>query len=178
MKTVYVDIYFLINFCVDIMALGIALYILKIKCGIKRLVLSAVVGASYAVLGIIFSDKRYIMPILTVPIFLLMVLIVTQGVSLVRKIKYATAFLLSEILIGGLVYYGFLVLDRLFKNFNVSESQLQNRKLLTWSVIVLLSYGIVKIMMYLIGNSASVKCVRVCVGYDGREASFDELVDT
>ena len=31
MKTVYIDIYFLINFCVDIIALAIALYILKIK---------------------------------------------------------------------------------------------------------------------------------------------------
>ena len=178
MKTVYVDIYFLINFCVDIMALGIALYILKIKCGIKRLVLSAVVGASYAVLGIIFSDKKYLMPILTLPIFLCMILIVTQGVSLVRKIKYATAFLFSEILIGGFVYYGFLMLDRLLIDLDSSASPLENRKLLTWSVIVLLSYGIVKIMMYLIGNSASVRCVKVCVGYDGREASFEALVDT
>ena len=40
MKTVYVDIYFLINFCVDVIALAIALYVMKIKCGIKRLVLS------------------------------------------------------------------------------------------------------------------------------------------
>ena len=178
MKTVYVDIYFLINFCVDAIALGIALYILKIKCGIKRLILAAALGAGYAVLGIIFSDKRYIMPLLTVPIFALMVFVVTKGVTLVRKIKYGVAFLLSEIVIGGFVYYGFLLLDRLLEDFGVSGAPLENRNFFTWSVIVLLSYGIVKIMMYLIGNSASIRCVRVCVGYDGREESFEALVDT
>ncbi len=178
MKTVYVDIYFLINFCVDIIALGIALYILKIKCGARRLIFAAAVGASYAVLGIIFSDKRYIMPILTLPIFALMIIIVTKGVSWVRKIKYAAAFLLSEMIIGGFVYYGFCMLDVLLADFGISGSALQNRNLLTWSVIVLLSYGIVKIMIYLIGNSASVRSVRVCVGYDGREESFEALVDT
>jgi sigma-E processing peptidase SpoIIGA len=178
MKTVYVDIYFLINFCVDVIALAIALYVMKIKCGIKRLVLSGFVGAFYAVLGIIFSDKRYIMPILTLPIFLLMIIIVTNGVSWVRKIKYASAFLLSEIIIGGFVYYGFCMLDLWLENYGGSGESLENRNLLTWSVIVLFSYGIVKIMMHLIGNARSERCVRVCVGYDGREESFEALVDT
>lgn len=178
MKTVYIDIYFLINFCVDIIALGLALYILKIKCGIKRLILAAAFGASYAVLGIIFSDKRYVMPLLTVPIFALMIIIVTKGVSLVRKIKYAAAFLLSEIIIGGFVYYGFCLLDSIIEKLGIDSGAVQNRKLLTWSVIVLLSYGIVKIMMHLIGNASSVRCVRVCVGFEGREESFEALVDT
>lgn len=178
MKTVYIDIYFLINFCVDIIALALALYILKIRCGIRRLILSAALGASYAVLGIIFSDKRYIMPILTVPIFALMIIIVTKGVSRVRKIKYAAAFLFSEIIIGGLVYYGFCLFDVIMSDFGTTGGAVQNRNFLTWSVIVLLSYGIVKIMMYLIGNSSSIRSVRVCVGYEGREESFEALVDT
>ncbi|MBQ7333415.1 MAG: sigma-E processing peptidase SpoIIGA [Clostridia bacterium] len=178
MKTVYVDIYFLINFCVDIFALGLALYILKIKCGIKRLIFAAAIGAMYAVFGIIFSDRRYIMPILTVPIFLVMIVTVTKGVSLVRKIKYAIAFLLSEIIIGGFVYYGFCLLDIVMERFNIDSGEVENKNLLTWSVIVLLSYGIVKIMMYFLGNASSIRSVRLCVGYEGREESFEALVDT
>ena len=82
MKTVYIDIYFLINFCVDIIALALALCVTKINCGIRRLILSSSLGATYAVMGIIFSDKRYVMPILTVPIFLIMIIIVTKSYTL------------------------------------------------------------------------------------------------
>ncbi len=178
MKTVYVDIYFLINFCVDIIALGLALYVLKIKCGIKRLIFAAAIGASYAVLGILFSDRRYLMPILTLPILVLMIIVATKGASWMRKFKYAVAFLLFEILIGGFVYYGFCLLDVVMQRVGISGGSLQNRNLFTWSLIVLLSYGIVKIMMYLLGNSASVRSVRLCVGYEGREESFEALVDT
>ena len=118
------------------------------------------------------------MPILTVPIFILMITITAWGVSLVRKFKYAIAFLLSEIIIGGLVYYGFCLLDMIMDRSNVGGSEVENKNLLTWSVIVLLSYGVVKIMMYFLGNTSSVRCVRLCVGYNGREESFEALVDT
>lgn len=178
MKTVYIDIYFLINFCVDFIALGLALYVVKIRCGMKRLVFSAIIGASYAVLGIIFSDMSYIMLCLTVPIFLIMIITVTKGASNVRKFKYAVSFFLFEIIIGGLVYYGFCLLDVLMESAGAAVGEVQNRNLLTWSVIVLLSYGIVKIMMYFLGNTSNIRSVRVCVGYEGREESFEALVDT
>jgi len=178
MKTVYVDIYFLINFCVDFIALGIAVYIIKLKCSMKRLILGALVGALYAVLGIVFSDKRFLMPVLTVPIFLLMIIIVTRGASAARKLKCSVAFLTSEIIIGGLVYYGFCLLDSFMAGAGDDGGAPLNRNLLTWSVIVLLSYGFVKIAMYFLGNAASVRSVRICVGYDGREESFEALVDT
>ena len=178
MKTVYIDIYFLINFCVDIIAIGLALCVLKIRCGIKRVILAATVGASYAVLGIIFSDRRYLMPMLTVPIFLIMMLIVTKGASWIRKFKYGVAFLLFEIIIGGFVYYGYGILDRIMKSSELSSGELHNKNLFTWSIIVLLSYGIVKTMMYFLSGTASIRSVRLCVGYDGREESFEALVDT
>lgn len=178
MKTLYIDVYFLINFCVDLFALGIALYFMKIKCSTPRLVFAGAVGAAYAVLGILLADVKFIMPILTVLLFFLMVVIVTKGASWVRKLKYGVAFLMSEIVIGGLVYYGFCMLDIIMEKTNVNGGEAENRNLLIWAVILLLSYGVVKLLMHLFGSISSIRTVKVCVGFDGREESFDALVDT
>ncbi len=178
MQTVYIDIYFFINFCVDIIALSIAAHILKADCGIWRLSAAAFVGAMYAVLGILLSDFRFLMPFLTVILFFFMILIVTWGFSYKRRIKYSFAFLISEIIIGGLVYYGFCLLDRIMEHFEFSSERDENRNLLILSLIVFLSYGVVKFLMLILGRSSSLHVVRVCVGYDEREESFEALVDS
>lgn len=179
MKTIYIDIYFLINFCVDLLSLCIATYFVKLKCGVIRLIVSGIIGALYAVMGILFSDiSDAVMPVLSVVLFLVMILVVTKGISLHRKIKYAIAFLITEILIGGLVYYGYCFLDKIMKSEDYIENSSENRKLLLWSIIVLLSYGVVKLIMYLFGNVSSLRTVRLCVGIEGREESFEALVDT
>ena len=50
MKTLYVDVYFLINFCVDFLALHFASRFTKIPTGNIRLIISSALGGIYAVL--------------------------------------------------------------------------------------------------------------------------------
>ena len=50
MQTFYIDIYFLINFTVDILALYVAVRVLRAGCRLWRLVLSAALGALVAVI--------------------------------------------------------------------------------------------------------------------------------
>lgn len=178
MKTVYVDIYFFINFCVDVLALSIATYFVKIKCGALRLIISGIIGALYAILALLFSDYKFLIPIFTVFLFVAMILIVTYGISVNRKIKYSFAFLVSEIIIGGLVYYGFCALDRVMEKLQISTQSGENRNFLIWSIIVLLSFGVIKLIMYVFGATASTRVIRLCAGCDGREYSFEALVDT
>ena len=178
MKTVYIDVYFLINFCVDILALALAAYITKIECGIKRLIGSAALGAMYAVLGILLSDRKYLMPIISPVLFILMILIVTGKSSFSRKIKYSLAFFISEIIFGGLVYYGYCLLNSLFKSEEYGTAATENRRLFVWGMILILSYGVVKILMYFLGKTANERVVRLCVGYAGKEESFEALVDS
>ena len=60
MKTIYLDVYFLINLSVDLLALGIALYLTKIKATKKRLLLSGSVGALYAVVAVFLEILTHI----------------------------------------------------------------------------------------------------------------------
>ena len=61
MKTIYIDVYFLINFSVDLLALYFAAMFMKIRATNLRLVLAALVGALYAVIGVLLIDVSYIM---------------------------------------------------------------------------------------------------------------------
>ncbi len=178
MQTIYIDIYFFINFCVDILSLATAAKILNLHAGMLKLSAAAFVGATYAVFGILLSDFRYIMPFISIILFLLMIMIVTKSASIVRKIKFSFAFLTSEIIIGGLVYYGFCLLERIMEKFEIDTSGGENRNLLILSIIILLSYGVVKFLMVIFGGDSSLRVVRVCVGYNDKEESFDALVDS
>lgn len=178
MKTIYLDVYFLINLSVDLLALGIALYLTKIKATKKRLLLSGSVGALYAVVAVFLENFKYLVPIVSLGLFFIMILIATPSVSNKRRFKFSVAFLCAEMLIGGLVYYGFLFLDKIFYGMNLEGAGAENRNLLTWSIIVLLSYGTVKLLIYLFGNAASERIVKLCVGFHGRESSFEALIDT
>ncbi len=178
MKTLYIDVYFFINFCTDALALSISAYFLKLKCGVWRLCLASTAGALYAVLGILLADVKFIMPIISVPLFLIMIEIVTHGVSLLRKFKYTVAFFLSEIVIGGLVYYGFCLLERAMEKFQLEEGYIENRNLLILAIIILLSYAVVKFMMTLFGSLGSIKNIKLCVGFSGNETSFEAIVDS
>ena len=51
--TLYVDVYFLINFTVDILALYFAAIFSKVPTSTRRLIISAVIGAFFAI-GIVF----------------------------------------------------------------------------------------------------------------------------
>ena len=76
MTTLYIDVYFLINFCVDILALYFAASFVKIPCTNLRLVISGVIGGGYAVVGILLLDESYLMYPISAMIFISMVLVI------------------------------------------------------------------------------------------------------
>ncbi len=178
MKTIYIDVYFFINFCVDILALSIASRITKSHIVFPRLCLSGVIGAMYAVFGIIFSDIKFVMLPLGAVMFALMIVIATARLSYIRKLKYSIAFFVSQIIIGGLVYYGFCLLKRITEEFGIGELPKENRSFLILSIIVLLSYAVVKFLMYTLGGITSVRNVKICVEFFGHKECFEALVDS
>ena len=178
MKTLYVDVYFLINFTIDILALYFASIFCKTAAKVYRLIFSSFFGALCAVIGSVFIIDSKIMYIVSALTFLIMILIVTKGVTVYRKLKYAVAFLLFEILIGGLVYYGYCLLDRLFENSDCVEVGSENRNLLILSLIVLLSIGVLKLIIYFLGSVRSEKNVKLVVSYLNTETHIEALVDS
>lgn len=178
MKTLYVDVYFLINFTVDILALYFASIFSKCQAKVHRLIVSSFLGALYAVVATVFIQNTKISLFLSSLIFVGMVIISSMGIGVYRKFKFSVAFFLFQILIGGLVYYGYCVLDRLFKDFEYSSAGGENKNLLVLSLIILLAIGFLKLTISFFGSVRSEKNAQISVVYSGKEYSFDALVDT
>jgi sigma-E processing peptidase SpoIIGA len=135
-------------------------------------------GAFYAVLGILLINKSYIMLILSVPFLIIMTAIVTNGVGLYRKLKYMFAFLFFQVVIGGLVYYGYCTLDKILKNSDLTAVGSENRNLLILSLIVLLSIGVLKVALSVFGRVRSEKNISLHIEYAGKINEIDALVDS
>lgn len=177
MKTIYIDVYFLINFTVDILALHFAAVFSKIPISTPRLLVSAFIGASYAVLGVLFIYNSIIMFFISIPILILIIIIAANGVGIYRKAKYGIAFFMFQIMIGGLVYFSYCTLDKFINTENLAGGG-ENRKLLILSLLVLFSMGIIKLIISAFGNVRSEKNVNLCISFNGVEHQTEALVDS
>lgn len=178
MKTLYIDVYFLINFTVDILALYFSASFSKISTTVPRLIISALIGGMYAVMGILLIENSLLMYPTSLFFLVMMVLITAKGVGTYRRIKYAIAFLFFQIIIGGLVYYGYCALDGLMLTEKIDGLNSENRSLLILSLLVLLSIGVLKLIISLFGNTRSEKCVKIIIKYNGRENITEAFVDS
>lgn len=178
MKTLYIDVYFFINFTVDLLALYFSSALYKLPTSAPRLMLASFVGSLYAVFGVLFLENRLIMYPVSLVILAIMVLIVSAGSTVYRKIKYSILFFVFEILIGGLVYYGYNALDSLDLTDKLGEAKNENKKLLIFSLLVLLSIGVLKLLIRCFDTVRAEKSADLSVTYNGCETSFSAFVDS
>ena len=178
METIYIDVYFLINFTVDVLALYCASSFSKISTTVRRLIIAAFIGATYAVFGILFIERPEIMYILAVIILLLMVIVTSKGVGSYRRLKYTVAVVIFNVIIGGLVYYGYCFLDGFIGIDDFESSGGENKNLLILSLIVLLSIGALKLFLSAFANSKCEKMTEILVEYNGVETRFEAFVDS
>lgn len=176
MKTIYIDVYFLINFSVDFLALNLTSRFTKTAVKPWRILLGSALGALCAVFSILFINIKYIYLIVSPFILLLMILICTFGISFFRKMKFLGAFLITEILIGGFVYYGFSFLEEIFSEYEPSGGE--NRNLLIVSLIILLSFGVLKLFMAIFCRNSSISTAQLSLYYNGQKHEFEGLVDS
>lgn len=177
-QTLYIDVYFFINFTVDILALYFSSAFAKIFTTVPRLLLGGAIGGAYSVIGILLVENSFLMYPLSILFIVLMVSVTAKGAGIYRKIKYCIAFLLFQILLGGLVYYGYCALDKLPIAEKINGFGEENRNLLILAVLVLFSIGVLKLMMSLFGNTRSERNVKITLKYRGRESELDALVDS
>ena len=178
METIYIDVYCLINFTVDVLALHFASVFSKISTSVLRLLIAAVIGALYAVFGVLLIEKSEIMYLLAVVFLFVMVIITSKGVGFYRRIKYCIALVIFNVIIGGLVYYGYCLLDKIFVSDDLIVAGGENRNILILSLIVLLSIGVLKLFISVFGNTHYEKKVVLTVVYNGEQTTFEAFVDS
>ena len=179
MQVVYIDVYFLINFTVDLIALFISLKLLHIKTTLVRLMLVALLGALSAVADALAGGKAWI-TVASAVIFLgLTVILIGKGITAVRRIRLLIVFLCIEMLLGGVVGYLYRILDKYaadaeeyFANANV------NRKALIFAVIILLAIGVLKLFVMIFSGERNLKSVSVKIKVGKESIECDALVDS
>ena len=87
MKTVYIDVYFLINFTIDILAIFIALRMNHVKIKMSKLIFSGILGGLVAIVELLIGSA--LIRTLIVILFLASVtLICCSNISGSRKLKF------------------------------------------------------------------------------------------
>ena len=178
-KTLYIDVYFLINFTVDLLSLYFAARFSKIPTTIKRLIIASLFGALSAV-GIVFLPENTPLKIVAAAVGLLLIgFIAPKKITLRRKIKYIFAFLIFEALVGGAVTFIWGLLDRYISDFfNGFEGGAVNRKMLFLSLIVLLSIGVFKMLVSLFTNVETEESVDLEIRFLNKTAIVSAFVDS
>ncbi len=179
MKTLYIDVYFLINLTVDILALHFSSLFFHLPVRVWRLTLAGGIGAAFATATVLCSDHTALVVLFTVLGFLGMIFCTAGGVRLFRMTRFALGFLILEILIGGLVYFFYGLLGNLIKNADIDiNSGAENRNLLILSVIVLLSIGILRLIGASFSGASSERSCEVSFDLLSRPFCVGALVDS
>lgn len=177
MKTLYIDVYFMINFTVDILAIFIALKMVHIKATIRRVIIGGLLGAILAVCEL-FIEKQPLHICAAALFVILITYINCRNISFSRKIKFLISFYISTFLISGAVNFMYGIMDRYLKNISAATNQSTNRKALIFSLIVLMLIGVLRLFIMMFSNSINEKIVRILIELGDKTLGVDAIVDT
>lgn len=178
MKTLYVDVYFMINFTVDIISLYFASCFSKTPTTVRRLILSALLGAITAIITVFLPES----PILKLTAsglgLFLMGFLAPKKMRLSRKLKFIFAFLIFEALVGGAVSFAWGILDKYISGAIEGDTAFVNRKMLFAALVVLLSIGVFKMIVSLFSNIESEGSVDVEISFLENKSVVSAFIDS
>lgn len=175
----YIDVYFLVNFSVDILSLSFASSLSKVRTTLIRTVLLSFVGSVLATASVLFFNGLVFETLASFIFFLLIFVFLTKNVNFYRRIKVTLIFIVLEALMGGLVSFGYAFLDRHFGKFLLFENEeMPNRRLLALALLILLASGVFRLLVLFFTHTATQKSVSVSISLLGKETLVEALVDT
>ena len=177
MQTLYIDVYFMVNFTVDILAIFIALKMVHLGVDIKRLILSALIGAVFAICELFIENN--ILHILLSSAFVLIISFTScKATSFSRKVKFLLSFYITAFLISGAVSYMYGLMDRYLKDFIAETNGSANSKALVFSAVVLLMIGALRLFVMIFSSSLNEKDVQIKIEICKQSITVDAIVDT
>ena len=179
MRTLYIDVYFLINFTVDILSLYFASRFSKVPTTSKRLIFASLVGA-FCAIGIVFLPEKPMLKLCGSAVGLvLMGWIAPRGVFLRRRLKFIFSFIIFEALMGGAVSFLWGIFDKYISVvFDGAEGGAVNRKMLLLALIILLSIGVFKMFVSFFSGIESEGSVDIEISFFDNKAVVSAFVDS
>lgn len=177
MKTLYIDVYFMINFTVDILAIFVALKMVHLGIRMRRIILCGILGGTFAILELFLPIKA--LEVLLAAIFLLLITQISCiGASWSRRIKFLFSFYISTFLISGIVNFMYQLMDRYVKNIAIESGQSTNKKALVFSLIILLMIGALRLFIMMFSGAANETNVDLVINIGGKRLEIEALIDT
>ena len=179
MKTLYIDVYFLINFTVDLLSLYFGALFAKVKSSPKRLIVASFISALFACFVVLSNLKSFLYIAILMLNAVILTVVFCGKISAVRQVKLFISFLVIETLIGGFVTYIYGKLDRYFYPlFTDGTIGAENKNLLLLALLIMISYGILRLLLIVFNGSQSEENVRIIISILGKEAVTDALIDS
>lgn len=176
MQTLYIDVYFLLNFTVDIISAFFALRLSKLDGTIRRLVAFAGALSLFSVLVIFIEQLLILKYMLSCLSLYFSSYIIIYGVSFKRRLKYIFSFIIFEGLVGGFTTFLWEILDKYLKGGE--EAKLENSRLLFFALIVLLSVGVFKMIVSFFSHVESCGSVKIRIKFMEKSVVCDAFVDS
>ena len=181
---VYVDLLFLINAGMDCLCLCLAARILHIRLSVGRLLLGSALGGAYAVLALFINTDA--LPVSTlifdVGFCLVMCAVVfaKKGLSIWRFLTQCGLFLVTSMLLGGVMTALFELLNRAGVDEWLGSSQGGEDGFSSFLFAALVGVGGLVTLWgsRRIRRSGSIRACRVTVELDGRAVTLDGMVDS
>ena len=179
MRIFYVDIYFLINLTVDILALYFSAAFSKSPTTSRRLVISGLIGAASAVLIALLPEKTVLKILASASSLFATSYFATKRISFCRKMKFIFSFLIFEALLGGLISFVWGILDTYAYEYLVTQSGGGiNRRMLFFSLIILLSIGVFKMIVSFFSNIESEGVCRIEIKFIEKTYITEAFIDS
>ncbi len=176
MKTLYIDVYFLINFTVDMIAIHFASVISKTRITALRLTVLSCVLSSCAVVAVFLPFQEWATVLGSLFLIPCLFFLFLKNISVVRRFKFCLTFFVLSFLIGGIVYYFYIFLSERIPENIISTDV--NRGLLFLAIVILFVLALIRLSTSLFLSSSSVKYTKVSLVLNGKRVDVEALVDT
>ena len=129
MQIVYIDILFIINFCMDFLSLYISGALLHLRQRQKPLLFSAFLGGIYAVFSVVFEGRKGLGFLIGIAVSLLLCFIAYGNeVNKFRFLRLWIVFYFVSFLLGGVISSFYNMLTSLFSSYNFSGDTIPKSK--------------------------------------------------
>ena len=179
MQTLYVDVYFLINFTVDILAIYFALMLSRVCSSSARLISSATFGAAVATVSVLVSDGAKDKLVFSILGLLMIAFTAPKNAGARRRIRFLVSFLIFSSLFGAAVSFLWDLLDKYtYITDEITSGGGVNRRLILFALIVLFSIGVFKMIISIFGDSISEGSVTLELVFLDNNVTVSALVDS
>ena len=181
MPVVYVDVLFIINMCMDFLALRFAGALLHLPIRWRPLLFSSALGGIYAVIAVLFQGNSLVSSFIGLAVAILLCFI-AFGKECGRRSFYALCalFFISSLLLGGMItaFYNFLA--QFFSNREeLLHALLEGDGKLAFFFALMLFSGIIATLAYRrLGTKTLTREIILTLWESGRASELSAFVDS